>query len=136
MRGVLTLMACQFAGTACQDALHLPVPGPVIGMGLLLTILVMRPGGQGLAGTEAAAEELLRRLPLLLVPAGVGLVACGSDLATAGPALLVAVLASTVVAIAGTGMLMDTLLRWSDRVQDGVEPDRSDLDGSFKRAGE
>jgi holin-like protein len=39
-----TLLAFQLAGEALRAALHLPVPGPVIGMALLLVWLVIRRG--------------------------------------------------------------------------------------------
>ena len=39
------LLAFQLAGEALRVALHLPVPGPVIGMALLLVYLILRPEG-------------------------------------------------------------------------------------------
>jgi holin-like protein len=56
------------------DAVALPVPGPVVGMVLLLIVLLIRRPSVG-SGTVRAADALLRHLQLLFIPAGVGLIA-------------------------------------------------------------
>lgn len=72
--GFLALLACQLVGQFLVDALALPVPGPVVGMVLLLLVLLIRrPGTDN--GTVRAADALLRHLQLLFIPAGVGLIA-------------------------------------------------------------
>lgn len=72
--GFLALLACQLVGQFFVDALALPVPGPVVGMVLLLLVLLIRrPGTDN--GTVRAADALLRHLQLLFIPAGVGLIA-------------------------------------------------------------
>lgn len=72
--GFLALLACQLVGQFLVDAASLPVPGPVVGMVLLLVVLLIRrPGTDN--GTVRAADALLRHLQLLFIPAGVGLIA-------------------------------------------------------------
>ena len=72
--GFLALLACQLVGQFLVDAVALPVPGPVVGMMLLLIVLlVRRPGNDNSA--VRAADALLRHLQLLFIPAGVGFIA-------------------------------------------------------------
>lgn len=72
--GFVALLACQLAGQFIVDALGLPVPGPVVGMVLLLVVLLVRKPSS-CNGTVRAADALLRHLQLLFIPAGVGLIA-------------------------------------------------------------
>lgn len=74
IRGLTVLLLCQFVGEVLVALTHLPLPGPVVGMVLLLGYLLWRrPGPE--SGTVRAAEGLLKHLQLLFVPAGVGVVA-------------------------------------------------------------
>lgn len=43
--GITALLPCQLAGELLARALHLPVPGPVIGMVILFAGLIPRDGG-------------------------------------------------------------------------------------------
>ncbi|MDB5374083.1 MAG: LrgA family protein [Belnapia sp.] len=105
-----TLLVCQLAGEILARALHLPVPGPVIGMVLLFLGLLLRrrPSPPGLAAT---ADALLGNLGLLFVPAGVGVVLYLPLLARDWVPLSLAVLVGTLAAIACTGRLAQWLLR-------------------------
>lgn len=58
------LLLCQLAGEALARAFGLPVPGPVIGMGLLLAALLARGGPPETLGRTSdalVAQRLLRR---------------------------------------------------------------------------
>ena len=96
------LLAFQLAGEAISRGLSLPLPGPVIGMAMLFLLLAARPA---LADRiRPTTTVLLAHLSLLFVPAGVGVVGHLDRFGTDGPALLVALVASTVLAIgAGAG---------------------------------
>ncbi len=103
------ILVCQLAGELLAKALHLSVPGPVIGMALLFAFLLWRGGiPEELA---VAADGLLRHLSLLFVPAGVGVMLhfrlIGDDWLAVGAALVV----STVLTIAVTALMMDWLGR-------------------------
>lgn len=82
MIGSLSLiLLCQLAGEASVRGLALPMPGPVIGLILLLVLLLLRDRVKVLArgplqggGVENVSRGLLANLSLLFVPAGVGLV--------------------------------------------------------------
>jgi len=75
------ILLCQLAGEVFVRSLALPMPGPVIGLMLLLLLLVARDRFALLArgplqddGVESASRGLLANLSLLFVPAGVGVV--------------------------------------------------------------
>ena len=72
LRGLTVLLLCQTAGELLSRALGLPLPGPVLGL-LLMLGLLRWPAVQ--APVQAAAEPLLAHLSLLFVPVGVGVVA-------------------------------------------------------------
>ena len=74
IEGLLILLLCQLAGTLVADTLHLPIPGAVLGMLLLLGLLAWRRPAED-APVMTASHHLLQHLPLLFVPAGVGVVA-------------------------------------------------------------
>jgi putative effector of murein hydrolase LrgA (UPF0299 family) len=75
------ILLCQLAGEIFVRGLKLPMPGPVIGLMLLLVLLLARDRFPVLArgplqgdGVENASRGLLANLSLLFVPAGVGVV--------------------------------------------------------------
>lgn len=74
IEGLLILLLCHLAGTLVADTLHLPIPGAVLGMLLLLGLLAWRRPAED-APVMTASHHLLQHLPLLFVPAGVGVVA-------------------------------------------------------------
>ncbi len=105
-----TLLSCQLAGEVLARALHLPVPGPVIGMALLFAGLLLR-GREAPPALQTSADALLGNLGLLFVPAGVGVVLYLPLLARDWAPLSLGVLAGTLAAIAFTGRLAQWLLR-------------------------
>jgi putative effector of murein hydrolase LrgA (UPF0299 family) len=97
------ILLCQLAGEVLVRALALPMPGPVIGMALLLLLLLARDrfavlarGPLRGAGVEHASHGLLANLSLLFVPAGVGVVQ-KLDLVAEHGVAFIAVLAISVV---------------------------------------
>lgn len=74
IEGLLGLLLCQVVGTFLADWLHLKVPGPVLGMLLLLCWLTWRKPRED-APVLRAGDAVLNAMPLLFIPAGVGVVA-------------------------------------------------------------
>ena len=71
MLGYLTLIfTCQLIGELAVVALKLPLPGPVLGMAILFTGLMIK--GSVPDDLSAVSDFLLRYLSLLFIPAGVG----------------------------------------------------------------
>ena len=105
--GLLDVLVCWAAGEVVSEVLDLPVPGPVVGLLLLLVLLRVQPEPR----SGPVADGLLRLLPLLFVPAGVGVV---EHLPLLRDALLPAVLGVVVPLVLGvavTGLAVDRLLR-------------------------
>jgi holin-like protein len=108
IRGLAILLVFQLAGEVLTALLALPIPGPVVGMVLLLLALELRlPQGEGL---RAASGGLLANLSLLFVPAGVGVIQYLPRLAAEWPALGAALLVSTLATLAVTGLVAARLM--------------------------
>ena len=97
------ILLCQLAGEVIVRGLGLPMPGPVVGLIILLLLLLARDRFALLAsgplqgdGVEGASRGLLAHLSLLFIPAGVGVVQKLDLLAEHGIAIL-AILAVSVV---------------------------------------
>jgi putative effector of murein hydrolase LrgA (UPF0299 family) len=114
-----TLLGCELLGELVRDALHLPIPGPVIGMFLLAAGLALR----GRAPTEASAPSALDRVAgalleymgLLFVPAGVGIIAQAGLLRAEWLPILGGLVGSTVLSLGITGFVMHRLARANAR---------------------
>lgn len=116
MLGYLTVIfCCQLVGELLATALALPVPGPVIGMAILFTGLVVKGGIPAELGEIGGA--LLGNLSLLFVPAGVGVMLHATLLGRDWLPISVALLASTLITIAVTALLMARLMPPVERDQ-------------------
>jgi holin-like protein len=111
VRAIMILLLCQLAGTVVQEGTGLPIPGPVMGLVLLLAILAWRGGPD--EELRSTANGFLKYLGLLFVPAGVGVVTELHEIRVNALALVVAIPISTILAIAVTGVLMQYLSRGS-----------------------
>ncbi|WP_375414188.1 CidA/LrgA family protein [uncultured Bradyrhizobium sp.] len=97
------LLLCQLAGEIVVRGLALPMPGPVIGLVMLLLLLLARDRFAALSRgplrpdrVETVAKNMLAHLSLLFVPAGVGVVQ-KLDLVAEHGLAVTAVLALSVV---------------------------------------
>ena len=103
------LVVCQFIGEITARFLGLPLPGPVIGLIILLALLIVRSGPS--AELETVGNWLLRHFGLLFVPAGVGVINQIDVLRENWLALLIAIPLSTLAGLATTGLVMQHLDR-------------------------
>jgi holin-like protein len=97
------ILLCQLAGEVFVRGLALPMPGPVVGLLLLLVLLLARDRFKVLArgplqqdGVENASRNLLAHL---FVPAGVGVVQKLDLIAEHGIAIIVILAVSVVVTL-------------------------------------
>jgi holin-like protein len=102
------LLICQLVGEAIVLAVGLPVPGAVAGMALLFAGLMVR--GALPEELATASDALVGHLSLLFVPAGVGVMLHADLLRRDGAAILVALVVSTLLAIAVTALVMTRLV--------------------------
>ncbi len=116
---ITLLLAFQLAGEVIARGLGLQVPGPVIGMVLLLGALLLRGGpGESLRQT---AGTLLQHLSLLFIPAGTGIVMYGKLIAAEWLPLAAALLGSTLLAISVTMLVLKALSK-RPKVEQGTQP--------------
>lgn len=113
MPGIVALvLSLQLIGEVLVRLTSVPVPGPVIGMLLLVGVLGLRGGPPDplsrLAGT------LLGHLSLLFIPAGVGVISYLGLLADRWLAIAVTVVASTLISLLATALTLRHLLRRRD----------------------
>lgn len=101
------LLVFQAIGEFLSRALALPIPGPVIGMVLLLIYLMLK-GGEA-EKMAPAASQLLGYLPLFFVPAAVGILVHLHRVASEWLPIVVALVASTVAAIIVSAAVMRCL---------------------------
>ncbi len=117
LRGLAILLLLQAAGESLSRTLALPVPGPVVGLVLLLVALQWSWLREPVA---AVAEFLLAHLSLLFVPVGVGAVTHLDLVSQHGVRLLVVIIVSTWFGLAVTALLLRRL--WRDELRDEVGP--------------
>ena len=115
LRGLTWLVLFQLLGTAINH-LFLPVlPGPIVGLLLLLAYLVWR--GEVGEPLSLAAGSLLRYLPLLLVPPAVGVMVYAKDIVADFWAIVGALVLSLVVAMGFVGVLMQQMVKRKEKDQ-------------------
>lgn len=102
LHALLAILACQLIGETLARALGASfgagLPGPVLGMVLMLGL--MRASARFGALIRPVAQGILAHLSLLFVPAGVGVVGHLATLGNQTAAILLAVVGSTILAIA------------------------------------
>lgn len=109
LEALATLLVFQTVGEALSYLLHLPVPGPVIGMALLLALLAIRP--TAVDRLRPTSLELLKHLSLLFVPAGVGVMLHVARIGNEWLPIAVSLLVSTALAIAVTALVVTLTAR-------------------------
>jgi holin-like protein len=107
IRGLTLLLLFQLCGEFVSRVLDLPIPGNVLGMGLLLLGLLTNV--VDIKWFEEAADILLSNMALFFVPAGVGVMVYGNLIASEWLPISVATVLSTFVVMAVTGKLAQKL---------------------------
>jgi putative effector of murein hydrolase LrgA (UPF0299 family) len=106
LRGFAWLLVLQSAGELLAHGLHLPFPGPVVGMVLLLLALNFAIVREPVA---ACAEFLLSHLSLLFVPVGVGVMTHLGLVSQYGVRMLLTIVLSTWFGLAVTALVLRAL---------------------------
>lgn len=104
------LLVFQLIGEVLARTFALPIPGPVIGMLLLVGVLLVR--GATPRSLQATATGLLAHLSLLFIPAGVGVIVHLATLQRALLPLLATLLMSTLITTVVTASLLTLFRRW------------------------
>lgn len=103
------ILLCQLVGEVIARGLDLPIPGPVVGMAVMLVVLALRERyraslPKAIAGDalERTGRGILQHLSLLFVPAGVGVIQNLQVFGDYGLALAIALIVSTLAALLAT----------------------------------
>jgi holin-like protein len=118
------ILAFQLVGEILSRALDLPLPGPVVGLCLLVAACILRPSLA--ARLRPTAQGLLSHLSLFFVPAGVGVVAHWPVLRDHGIGLALAIMGSTLLAIAAGALTFQWVARWTGAVDPSALKGRGD----------
>ncbi|WP_306152523.1 CidA/LrgA family protein [Roseovarius sp. MMSF_3281] len=106
---IAVILSAQLVGEVLARLLALPIPGPVIGMALLLAGFMASPGlAERILPTS---QGILAHLSLLFVPAGVGVISHAEALGTSGLALMAALVGSTLLALIAGALTFVALAR-------------------------
>lgn len=108
LQGFAWLLLCQSAGELLAQGLSLRLPGPVIGMLILLAALNIQRVRQPVG---LAADALLGHLSLLFVPVGVGVMVHLDLLSQFGLRVLLVVVVSTLIGLLTTALVLRRLWR-------------------------
>ena len=121
LNSIFVILFFQLVGEFIQKFLELSVPGPVIGLFLLLIILLMSKKNYYKIPINFqinlinSAESLLNYLPLLFIPVGVGVVMHLSLLEDNLVPVMLVIIIGTLLTLAVTAFVMDRLLKEVNR---------------------
>jgi putative effector of murein hydrolase LrgA (UPF0299 family) len=108
LRGITWLLLLQSMGEVISRGLHLPLPGPVVGM-LLLLFALRWPLVHN--SVQVVAEFLLQHLSLLFVPVGVGVMTHLDVLGQYGVRIAIVIVLSTWISLTVTALVLRALMR-------------------------
>lgn len=110
MRGLLLLLVFQCCGELIKIATGTVLPGAVIGLLLLFIVLLLRGGVPD--SVDTTGSKLIARLPLLLTAPSVGLFFLGERLHGQWLAVVIAVVAGTLITLLFSAIVMAKLTQW------------------------
>ena len=105
--GLVQILLFQGAGELASRLLFPQMPGPVVGLVLLLGFLRLREAVP--ASLEAVASALVQNLGLLFLPAAVGVVMYWPQLRSHALAVILALVASVLLTIAAAALVLRLL---------------------------
>ena len=115
LRTLGLLLGCQLAGEFIALGLGLPIPGPVLGLVILLASLALRPPLA--SALRPTTQVILAHLSLMFVPAGVGVIGNLDVLSSDWARLLVVLILSTILSMLVTVATFIAMKRLMYRVQ-------------------
>jgi holin-like protein len=120
LRGFACLLILQSVGEVLARGFSLPIPGPVVGMVLLLAALRWAWVRDNVA---AVAEFLMAHLSLLFVPVGVGVMTHLGLLNQYGLRMAVVIVLSTWLGLAVTALVLRMLISNNGQVAEDTNID-------------
>lgn len=110
LSSIAIVLGYQVVGELIIRLTGIPVPGPVIGMVLMLLSFLIKDNLIGIV--RPTAGVLLANLSLLFVPAGVGIMRHGQRFLDEGVGIMVTLVLSTVIAMLVTAYVIIAVEKW------------------------
>ena len=107
LRQFTVILAVTCAGEIIRTLLPFPVPASIYGLVLMFVLLLS--GAVRLEDVESAGTFLIEIMPVMFIPAGVGLMTAWDTLRPVLLPVLVIMVVSTFVVMAVTGKVTDRL---------------------------
>ena len=119
IRQLLIILGISFAGEVLKYILPLPIPAGIYGMAILFIGLMT-----GLIKLEAVRETgkfLIEIMPLMFIPAGVGLMESWGALKPILLPVAIITVVTSITAMGATGLLSQCVIRIGKKRGDGNE---------------
>lgn len=107
-REVIIIFGIAYAGDILSKLLHLPIPGSLVGMLILLFLLKLRI--LRLDQIAQISDFLLGHLPFFFIPAGVALIAIFPLIATSWPWIILLCFITTIITMGITGFSIEKIM--------------------------
>ncbi|WP_299770182.1 CidA/LrgA family protein [uncultured Pseudoteredinibacter sp.] len=112
VRGLLVLFFFQWLGEWISLATQAPIPGPVIGMLLLLLALLIRQKVS--SDLQQSSHMLVQHLSLLFLPAGVGIFFLSEQVLAQWPAIAAAMVVGTFISLLLSSWIVKSQVKSND----------------------
>ena len=113
----LVIMAVSFIGEILHAVLPLPIPASIYGLVLMLALLMT--GALKLDAVEDAGKFMIEIMPVMFIPAGVGLMESWGELKAVLVPVLVITLVSTIVVMVVSGRVTQAVIRLEKKHKGG-----------------
>ncbi len=113
LNALILLFAALWLGNGLQLLILESVPGPVLGMVLMLGYLLVR--GEDLPALNTVAQWLIKYLSLFFIPVSVGIWFLADDIRQQWPAILLATIPATILAQVFVALVFKTLLQYTEK---------------------
>lgn len=113
LKQFLIIMAVTCAGEILKHFLPLPVPASIYGLVIMLLLLIS--GAVKLDQVEGAAVFLVEIMPVMFIPAGVGLITAWPSLSGIAVPVLVITIGTTFIVMIVAGKVTDYMISRHDR---------------------
>lgn len=117
LRQFLVIMAVSFVGEILHAVLPLPIPASIYGLVLMLALLMT--GALKLDAVEDAGKFMIEIMPVMFIPAGVGLMESWGELKAVLVPVFVITLVSTIVVMVVSGRVTQAVIRLEKKHKGG-----------------
>ena len=113
LRQFMIILLVSFVGELLKYAIPLPVPASIYG--LVILFILLETGALKLDAVKDTAIFLIEIMPLMFIPAGVGLMESWGDLNSMLVEVIVITIVSTVLVMGVSGKVTELVLKHSAR---------------------